>query len=496
MIPGVVKEAGKRFRDHVALVAPDGYEVTYLDLYRRSEEVAAGLLERGVGPGSVVSLVLSSSPDYVVAYLAAARVGAITAGVNPRLGPQERARIIDRAQPKLVIATDDLTEGIPGDVDTQTIELATNADGILPALRGDKQAPRFRLDPERPVAIVFTSGTTGEPKGALFRNRQLAAVTMFDTGGNWGGGGPMLISTELAHVGFMTKLPWYLRTGARMHMLRRWRAADALRLIADHHMPSVGGIGAQIALMLRLPDFDGYDVSAVKALIVGGARSSPQLIEEAKRRFQAAYSVRYSSTESGGVGTLTAYDAPEEEALLTVGRPREGIDLAIRDEHGRPLPDGEVGEVTLRSPAVMSEYWNDPETTEKTLRDGWLHTQDLGYIDPTGCLRLAGRSKEMFIRGGYNVFPLEVEAVLAAHPAVAEVAVVPREDDVMGEIGVAVVVPTSGHEAPTLDELRSFAANGLAAYKLPEAIKIIDALPLTDFHKVDRVRLQREATTT
>ena len=255
-------------------------------------------------------------------------------------------------------------------------------------------------------------------------------------------------------------------------------------------MPSVGGIGAQIALMLRLDDFDDYDLSAVKAIIVGGQRSSPQLIEEARRRFQAAYSVRYSSTESGGVGTLTAYDAPEEEALYTVGRPRDGIDLAIRDESGDRLAPGEVGEVTLRSPAMMSEYWNDSDATAKALRDGWLHTQDLGFIDEAGCLRLAGRSKEMFIRGGYNVYPLEVEAVLAAHPAVADVAVVPRADDVMGEIGVAVVVPRPKADPPTLDELRAFAAPNLAAYKLPEAIRIVDELPLTDMHKVDRRRLQ------
>ena len=152
----------------------------------------------------------------------------------------------------------------------------------------------------------------------------------------------MLVSTELAHVGFMTKLPWYLRTGTRMHVLARWRAADALRTISRNRMPSVGGIGAQIALMLRQPDFDDYDLSSVKTIVVGGQRSSPALIEEARRRFQAAYSVRYSSTESGGVGTLTAFDAPDSEALYTVGRPREGIELAVRDEEGRPLAVVEV----------------------------------------------------------------------------------------------------------------------------------------------------------
>lgn len=496
MIPGVVREAARRFRDQVALVPPEGYEVTYLDLYALSETVAAGLVRRGVGEGDVVSLVLRSSTEYVVAYLAAARIGAITAGVNPRLGPHERARVLERSSPRLVIASEDLVDGVPESVLTEAVSLAERRQDVLAGLHADPASPRLPLDPNRPVAIVFTSGTTGDPKGAVFRNRQLAAITMFDTGGTWGGGGAMLVSTELAHVGFMTKLLWYLRTGAQMHMLRRWRAADALKLIADHKMPSVGGIGAQIALMLRLDNFDEHDLSAVKVVIVGGGRSSPELIAEAKQRFGAAYSVRYSSTESGGVGTLTTFDAPDEEVLYTVGRPREGIDLVVRDDNGDPVPDGAVGEVTLRSPAVMSAYWNDPDGTAAALRDGWLYTQDLGYLDEAGCLRLVGRSKEMFIRGGYNVYPIEVEAVLAAHPGVADVAVVPREDDVMGEIGVAVVVPRSPDRPPSLDDLRTFAADRLAAYKLPEALRIVDGLPLTDMHKVDRRRLQAEATAT
>ena len=240
MIPAVVREAATRFRNEVALVAPDGYDVTYFDLFHLSEAVAGGLVRRGVEAGDVVSLVLRSSPDYVVAYLAAARIGAITAGVNPRLGPRERGRVLGRSQPKLVIATDDLVEGIPADTETEVVELAGSTETILTSIRSDDVPRRVPTDPERPAAIVFTSGTTGEPKGAVFRNRQLAAITMFDTGGTWGGGGPMLISTELAHVGFMTKLPWYLRTGARMHMLRRWRAADALE--ADRGQPhAVGG---------------------------------------------------------------------------------------------------------------------------------------------------------------------------------------------------------------------------------------------------------------
>jgi acyl-CoA synthetase (AMP-forming)/AMP-acid ligase II len=457
MIPGVVREAAKRFRDRIAIVDPSGAEISYLDLYKRSEAVAGGFLAQGIKAGDVVALTFGSSIEYVLAYLAAARIGAITSGVNPRYSEEERSKVLDRLQPTIVL---DSPEQLPS---------------------GDPPKVRLPLDPERIVCIVFTSGTTGEPKGAVFRNRQLAAITMFDTGGVWGGGGPMLASTELAHVGFMTKLPWYLRAGSRIHMLKRWRAEDALRTISEQGMASVGGIAAQVALMLRLPNFDDYDVSSVKAIIVGGGPSPAAVIDEAKRRFGAAYSVRYSSTESGGVGTLTAFDAPEDETLYTVGRPRDGIDLRIEDD-----------EILLRSPAMMSEYWRDPENTAATIIDGWLHTGDLGSIDDAGCVRLIGRRKEMFIRGGYNVYPLEVEAVLGNHPAVAHVAVVPRPDDVMGEIGVAVVVPQRNSPAPTLEELRAFAADKLAAYKLPEALRVMDELPMNGQQKVDRRRLTSE----
>src|SRR5690606_15478142 len=175
--------------------------------------------------------------------------------------------------------------------------------------------------------------------------------------------------------------------------------------------------------------------------------------------------IRYSSTESGGCGTATAFDADDDEALFTVGRPRREIDVAVRDDDGRPVPDGEVGELWLRSPTQMSGYWGDPDATAATIVDGWLRTGDLARIDERGLVRLAGRRKEMFIRGGYNVYPAEVEAELAAHAKISEVAVVPRPDPVMGEIGVAVVAPRDPTAPPTLDDLRAHLRDRLAAYK-------------------------------
>ena len=468
-----VRLAAARFGPRPALVDPDRTVLSYADLHGRSDEVAAGMTAAGIGPGDVVLLRLPSDSTYVVAYAAAAKIGAITAGVNPRLAEPEQVAVAAVAGPSLTLTT---------------------ADDVA-ALRRPGATTPLADDQDRTVALVFTSGTTGLPKGALFRDRELAAITRIDVSDAWGDPtappAAMLAGTQFAHVGFMTKLPWYLRLGTTTHILSRWRAADALACIAEHRIASIGGVAPQIALLLR-EDVEAYDVACVQNLIVGGAASPPALVREAKARFGADYSIRYSSTESGGCGTGTAFDADEEEALFTVGRPRGGIEVAVRDDQVRSLPDGEVGEVWLRSPTAMAGYWQDPEATAHARVDGWLRTGDLGLIDDRGLLRLAGRLQEMFIRGGYNVYPAEVESVLADHPAVAEVAVVPRPDAVMGELGVAVIVPANPSQPPTLEDVRSFLEPKLARYKLPEALRIVNALPLTPMQKIDRRRLATE----
>lgn len=500
MLSSSLREAARRFPDRTVLHAADGWTVSYAQLDRLADEVALGLADLGVGAGDVLALALPSTPEYVAAYAGAARLGAVTAGINPSLAPAERAALVELAQAKLVLVTESLAAGLAADTHAELVEVASGVDGVLAALRVEgapaTEAPTDH-DLDAPVAIVFTSGTTGTPKGAVFTNRQLEAIVRIDVGPDtWDGGGPMLASTQFAHVGFMTKLPWYLRTGTTQVLLHRWKAGDALRAISEHGMPSVGGVAPQVGLLLRHDDFDTTDLSSVKALIVGGGPSSPALIEEATRRFGAAYSVRYSSTESGGVGCGTAFDAPEAEALHTVGRPRPGIEADLRDDEGRPVKPGEVGEVWLRSGATMARYWQDPEATAATLtEDGWLRTGDLGRVDEQGCFVLVGRSKEMFIRGGYNVFPVEVEAVLGTHPAVADLAIVPKADPVMGEVGVAVVVPADPSAPPTLGDLNSHADGKLAVWKLPEHLLVVPELPLTAMQKVDRRALAAEVAT-
>jgi acyl-CoA synthetase (AMP-forming)/AMP-acid ligase II len=481
VLAATVREAARRFGPLPAFVDPGGRPLAYADLDRRSDLVAAGLVARGVAPGDRVVLRLPSDTGYVIAYAAAAKVGAITAGINPRLAPPEQDALVALADPAVVLtAPDELAE--------------------LEAAGAPAPAPApLPPDPDRPVAIVFTSGTTGLPKAALFCERQLEAVAVADTGGAWaaaGAPGPaMLASTQFAHIGFTTKLPWYLRLASRTHILGRWRADDALRTVAEQRMTSIGGVAPQLALMVRSREATRHDWGHVQTIVVGGAASPPALVAAAREIFGAAYSIRYSSTESGGCGTGTAFDAGDDEALHTVGSPRPGIEVAVRDDDGRPVPGGEVGELWLRSPTQMSGYWRDPEGTAAAIVDGWLRTGDLARIDDRGLVRLAGRRREMFIRGGYNVYPAEVEAALAAHPGVADVAVVPRPDPVMGEIGVAVVVPADPAAPPTLAGIREFLAGRIAAWKQPEAVRVVAGLPLTPMQKLDRRALvAHEAT--
>lgn len=463
MLGAVAREAAERFGDDTAYVSTDGSTLSYRDLSSLADRVAAGLSSAGVGEGDVVGLVLPQSPEHVIAYVAAARVGAITAAVNTRLAAPEQEKVLAIAQPKVVLR----------DV------------GSVRSLAAEAPPPaELAPDPDRPVALVFTSGTTGTPKGATFCERQLRFITDVDTHGEWGGGGATIAGTSFAHLGPMTKLPGSLMRGGATHLMARWRAPAALWMIVEHRMASFGGIPTQVALMLQQPDFDDLDVSCVRAIVLGGGPATPALVREARERFGAPVAIRYSCTEAG-IGVGTAFDAPTEDAEVSVGRAHAGVEVSLRDAH-----DG-VGEVCLRSPAIMAGYWrNRDATAEAMTADGFVRTGDLGWVDDAGRLRLVGRSKEMYVRGGYNVYPMEVEGVLAQHPGVADVAIVPRPDDVMGEVGVAVVVPRDPSAPPSLSSLRDVGAEQLATYKLPDDLRVVDALPLTAMEKLDRRALR------
>jgi acyl-CoA synthetase (AMP-forming)/AMP-acid ligase II len=493
----IAAEAARRFGPSPAFVTDEGLTLSYAQFDTMADEAAAGLAELGVGEGDVVGLLLPATPEHFLTYVAAAKLGAVTAAVNPKLVQAERAAVLRAANPRVIVTTEELapapTAGGPPNI---LVEPATRAPAVLEGLRraGGRPAPLVR-DEDRPVAIVFTSGTSGTPRGAVFCGRQIGFITECDVGEAWGGGGHALAGSALAHLGPTTKLAGNLQKGGTQHLSRQpWKASHALRMVARLKIATLGGVPTQIALMLRDPALGTTDLSSLRAVVMGGGPATPALVREARARLGALLAVRYSCTEAG-IGCGTAFTDPDEDAEESVGRPRPGVRLAIVDADGAPAEPGAIGEVCLGSPAVMAGYWrNSSANAEVFTEDGSVRTGDLGWVDERGRLHLAGRRRERYVRGGDNVYPMEVEGVLADHPDVAAVAVVSRHDPVMGEVGVAVVVPRNDGPTPALAGLRAFAAERLARYKLPDDMVVLSALPLTAGEKVDRRALERLIT--
>jgi len=267
-----------------------------------------------------------------------------------------------------------------------------------------------------------------------------------------------------------------------------WTAADAIRLLAEERVTVGQGVPTQWQMILNHPDLAAADTSSLRIVSTGAARVPPEMVAAMHRVFGCPVVVRYTSTEAC-VSTGTSLDDPDDVVCNTVGTPGTGVEMELRADEGRGpvVPSGEVGTVCLRSRAMMRGYWEEPELTAAAIDpDGWLLTGDLGYVDDRGDLHLAGRSTEMYIRGGYNIYPVEIENCLGAHPKVDRVAVVGTPAPVLGEIGVAFVVPAVGAEAPTLDEIREWCGANLAGYKKPDCLVLVDDLPLTAMSKIDK----------
>ncbi|HET6952427.1 MAG TPA: AMP-binding protein [Acidimicrobiales bacterium] len=480
--------AAEQFGDREAYVDGDR-RWTFAEWIAAADALAAGLAARGVRPGDVVALMLPPSIDYAVAYAAALRVGAVATGLNTRLGAREVDAIIQRCQPAVVVR--DASLGLPAVPGATPVidrsELARLVSG--PGLGGGRPARR----PEDPVVIIWTSGTTGLPKGAWFDHRALAAAVAtagvlaapFDR---------RLVTTPFAHAGYMAKLWEQLAWGIAVVISPPpWTAEDMIRLVAAERITVTGGVPTQWAKVVEHPALDTADTSSLRLCVSATAPAPPELVERVHRRLGCPIVVRYAMTESPSITGTDPGEAPDV-LYRTVGKPQAGVDLELRDDEGRRVPDGEVGRVHVRSRCAMRGYWRDEErTAEAFTPDGWLRSGDLGRLDGAGNLVLVGRTSDLYIRGGYNVYPLEVENVLAEHPAVAQASIVGVPAPVIGEIGVAFVVPADPAAPPSDVALRAWCRERLADYKAPDELVLVEALPLTPMLKVDKLALARLA---
>jgi len=488
-IPELLRETAAAHPDREAYVHGGG-RITYAALDRAADGFASVLLEHGVAHGDRVCLFLPSSIDFAACYLGALRVGAITSAVNLRLGAGEAASIVARSEP-VVTVVDHERQPPAGPDPGAVIPRAALADAFGATPPASTALPE--ISPDRPTCIVWTSGTTGAPKGAVYDHRTQEAISR-NIGELTVDAERRLVVLPFPHVGYMTRM-WDELAHATTLVLagEPWSAAETLRLIREEGITMATGVPTQWSLVLGHPDLDRTDFSGLRVAGLGAAAIAPELVRTMREVLGCPVLTRYTSTEAG-VTTSTRIGDPDEVVANTVGRPAPDVELRIVDLEGRDVADRTVGEILSRSPAMMRGYWRDPELTAQVVdTDGWLHTGDLGFVGDDGNLRIVGRLKEMYIRGGYNVYPAEVEATLTEHPAVDRVAVVGAPDPVLGEIGVAFVIQAAGADEPTLEELRAFCKERVADYKAPDRLLVVDELPLTSMLKVDKRALLARA---
>lgn len=482
-------EVATAFPDAIAYVEGDE-RVTFAEWVRRADSLAAELSARGVRRGDVVALLLPSSIDYAVGYAAAARMGAVATGINTRLGPTETTAIIDRCRPAALLHDDPGGDPVPAGAWRPRVVVARAAMcRVAQVRRAPVERPRVR--PEDPACIVWTSGTTGAPKGAWFDHRALRASAEmsgilsapFDR---------RSMPIPFAHAGYMNKVWDQLAFVITCVLLPGpWSAEAMLELMVRERITAGQGVPTQWEKLVDLPGLADADLSSLRLASTGSAPVSPELAEKMRTRLGCPVVVRYACTESSTM-TGTAPDDPPEVLLHTVGRPLPGVEMVLVDDRGEEVPPGETGIIRMRTRCQMRGYWNDPERTAEAMSDdGWIQTGDLGRFRDDGYLVLCGRVTEMYIRGGYNVYPLEVENVLAEHPAVERVAVIGVPAPVIGEIGIAFVVPVDRHAPPSSEELRQWCRERLADYKAPDRVEFLDEMPLTNMMmKIDKHALR------
>jgi len=491
LIGDLLRDAAAADPDREAYVHGEK-RVTYAWLDRAADGFAATLLDSGVAPGDVVVLLVPSSIKFAACYLGALRVGAITSAVNLRLGPTEQASILRRTEPRVTVLGDGAA--LPAGVDAGRVLPVTE---LKEAFAADPPTRSPRLAPSDPTCIVWTSGTTGAPKGAVYDHDAQAAISR-NVGELTAPGDRRLVVLPFAHVGYMTRM-WDELANATTIVLvgEPWSAAETVRILGEERITMATGVPTQWSRVLDDPGLATTDCSGLRVAAIGGASIPPELVRRIREALGCPVITRYTSTEAGVTTSTLATDS-DEVIATTVGRPTPEVSLrVVAPATGEPVPGGEVGEVVCRSPAMMRGYWRDPELTASVIDDdGWLHTGDLGFIGGDGNLRLVGRLKEMYIRGGYNVYPSEVESVLAEHPAVARAAVVGVPDADLGEVGVAFVVPAPGADVAALsrDDLRSWSRARIADYKAPDRVVVVDELPITSMLKIDKRELVSRAS--
>ncbi|WP_392972309.1 long-chain fatty acid--CoA ligase [Streptomyces sp. LN245] len=460
-------------------VRHDDDTLTYAELDDASARVAALLRDRGLLPGDRVALTMPNVPLFPVLYYGILRVGGVVVPMNPLLKAREIAFTLRDCGARVALVSplfaDEVTKAA---AETGTDCLVTGSADFDTLLRGHEP---LRDTPDRadddPALILYTSGTTGTPKGAELSHRNLASntLTTAETLLQVGPDDVLFGGLPLFHAfGQTCALNVAVATGATLTLLPRFDPRGALEVIARDKVTVFLGVPTMYAALLHAELPDGFDAGLVRLAVSGGAALPVEVLHGFERRFGAAVLEGYGLSETSPVAAFNHPDRPRKAG--SIGMPIRGVEMRLAAEGGGVAAPGEVGEIAIRGENVMTGYWNRPEATAEAVRDGWFHSGDLARVDEDGFYFIVDRKKDMIIRGGYNVYPREIEEVLYEHPAVAEAAVVGMPHPLHGEEIAAVVTLRPGAQA-TAEEIRAHAKERVAAYKYPRVVTIAAELP-------------------
>ena len=492
------------------LAAPDspvcrigGNTTTYRELDDLSGRAAARLREAGLSPGQVVALQLPNIPQFLVAYFGALKAGLVVLPLNPLLMASELEYHLTDSAAVLLIGFQGLhaeaakaceTTGVP-------LYLVSAGEGALPegtrpvtelistAPLDEPGGDVVARGPDDTAVLVYTSGTTGKPKGAELTHFQLY-MNCTVAGGLFGARSDDVVLAVLPffHVfGLSSVLNVFVRYGGCLSILPRFQPSAVLDAIEADRCTVIGGVPTMLHALAQ-QDITGRDLSALRVAVSGGA----SLPEDIMRTFEDKYGIEvlegYGMTETA---SSCSFNRPGDRKVLSIGKPLWGVRMRVADSSGQLLPPGRehVGEILIRGHNVMKGYLGRPEATAETLRGGWLHSGDLGYVDEDGFYFIVDRAKDLVIRGGYNVYPREIEEVLYAHPAILEAAVIGKPDERLGEEVVAVVALREGASV-SAEEIIAYCRERLAAYKYPREIRFMAELPKGPSGKILKAALR------
>ena len=514
-IPRMLSASAARWPGRVAIVDA-GQRIDYAELERLALRVAAALVRLGVKPGERVAIWAPNGWQWIVSALGIHCAGAVLVPVNTRMKGQEAAYLLSRSQARVLFCVDsflgvDYPQQLAGLRPDSLAELvsfgAADAEGGVMGwdelmFWADDEAlaevqRRVRaLAPGDASDILFTSGTTGYPKGVVTGHGQnLTGMAVWAEAIALGPDDRYLIVNPFFHA-FGYKAGWLagLMAGATLYPMAVFDADEALALIERERISVLPGAPTLFYSLLASGRLADTDLSSLRATVTGAASVPPALIE--RMRNELGFEVvltGYGLTESSGIATLTLPTDSAQTVATRCGRPLPGVEIRIAGDTGTPLPAGEAGEVWIRGFNVMAGYFGDAEATAQAIdADGWLHTGDIGVLDENGYLAITDRLKDMFIVGGFNVYPAEIERMLAQHPQVAQAAVIGVPDARMGEVGKVYVVPRAGF-APTGDEIVAWCRSRMANYKVPREVEFVAALPVNASGKVLKNVLREQA---